>query len=210
MISRCHRIRTPTSGIGGLLDLLFEFHLPKRRHDSDLGGDVGLDVETHVADDLLDGRRVSRSGHRHAQHAVLAVEDHRLQPQPDVQRNHPTQGVRGPPQHRGHHRRHAELFGKRLQQGVLVDEAEPEQLRAETPAAVVARLETGVELGDGDGATIEKDLTQTLHRPILYPGTDSGAAPQNDRQGVARRPTGRHQSFPHDWGTVRPGMSPIR
>ena len=50
---------------------------------------------------------------------------------------------------------------------MFIDEAELEELGAEPTATVVAGLETGVELGDGDRSTIEQNLSQPFHPTIL-------------------------------------------
>jgi len=59
------------------------------------------------------------------------------------------------------------LLRKRIEQSVLVDKTELEKLSAESTTAVVAGLETSMELSNCDRPAFEQDLSQALHWSIL-------------------------------------------
>jgi hypothetical protein len=70
---------------------------------------------------------------------------------------------------------------------MLIHEPKLEQLGSQPPTAVVARLEPGVQLRNGDRTMIEQDLSEPLHHFILTRSSKKLAENEASSLGLIRR-----------------------
>ena len=128
-----------------------------------LGGDVGSHDGPGDAGDLVDEHDVARVAHRHVDVPPLAAEGDHHVPAGEGRRDGRAHLGRGGGQVERRRGRAAGLLGERLEQRLLVDEAQADEPGAEPSTVAAAGLERAAQAVRGDGPLRDQDLAESIH-----------------------------------------------